>query len=277
MDDDTEDAAELALLLKLAAWSGEHALPMFCGALALLLVASWLFWVGLLRYAGPPGKHRLSAPWDVFLRIGAGFVVIGGAAIVFAEIADDLTEQDLDSIDQTFMRSLAAHVAPATRELFQWLTRLGDTMTLTGICIVVTWALLWRRHRWLTLGWVTTVAGGTALNWLLKQYFQRARPVHDGFEAVQGFSFPSGHSAGSVIVYGMLAYLAMRLLPARWHVPVALIVAMLAGTIGASRLFLGVHYPSDVVSGFAVGIAWLGLCITSIEWGRWQRGRLAKD
>jgi membrane-associated phospholipid phosphatase len=273
MNDDAEDAVELALLLRLAAWSGEHALPVFCGALALLLAASALFWVGLLRYAGPPGKHRLSAPWDVFLRIGSGFVVIGGAAIVFTEIADDLTEQDLDSIDQTFMRSLAAHVAPATRELFQWLTRLGDTVTLAIIGVVVALLLLWRRHRWLALGWATTVAGGTAFNWLLKQYFQRARPVHDGLETAQGFSFPSGHSAGSVIVYGMLAYLAMRLLPARWHVPVALAVAALAGTIGASRLFLGVHYPSDVVSGFAVGIAWLGLCITSIEWGRLHRRR----
>lgn len=85
-----------------------------------------------------------------------------------------------------------------------------------------------------------------------------------------GFSFPSGHSSGSVVAYGMLAYLSLRLLPVRWHLPSLLAMVALALTVGASRLFLGVHFASDVMAGFASGIAWLALCITSIEYIRWR-------
>jgi undecaprenyl-diphosphatase len=74
-----------------------------------------------------------------------------------------------------------------------------------------------------------------------------------------------------VITYGMLAYLAMRFVSSHWHVPVALAVSALAGTIGASRMFLRVHYASDVIAGFALGTAWLAVCITSIELTQWYR------
>ena len=85
-----------------------------------------------------------------------------------------------------------------------------------------------------------------------------------------GFSFPSGHSSGSVVAYGMLAYLALRLLPIRWHLPGLLATVALAFTVGASRLFLGVHFASDVIAGFASGAAWLAMCITLIERMRWR-------
>jgi undecaprenyl-diphosphatase len=66
----------------------------------------------------------------------------------------------------------------------------------------------------------------------------------------------------------MLAYLALRLLPLRWHLPSLFATVTLALTVGASRLFLGVHFASDVIAGFASGTAWLALCITSIEYIR---------
>lgn len=261
--------------VQLATWAGAHALPLFAIALVGLLASAGLFWYFLLRFAGRPGHQRLSPFHSFLLRIGVGFVAVGAAGVVFGELVHELAEQELDPIDQAFMGAIGTHVSPATRHVFQLLTRCGDTATVTVIGIATAVALLAWRHRALALAWAAVVSGGTALNWLLKQYFARVRPVHDGFEAVTGFSFPSGHSAGSVIVYGMLAYLAMRLLPTRWHVPVALLTTALAVSVGASRLFLGVHFPSDVLAGFTVGVAWLGVCLASIEAARlrqWRRG-----
>jgi len=114
------------------------------------------------------------------------------------------------------------------------------------------------------------------LNQTLKQIFGRVRPLQpEGFVLEQGFSFPSGHSSGSVVAYGMLAYVAVRLLPARWHLPVLLAAMALAFTVGASRMFLRVHFASDVIAGFASGAAWLAVCVTGFELARWCRQRSA--
>lgn len=118
------------------------------------------------------------------------------------------------------------------------------------------------------------MAGNGALNIALKQVFGRIRPTHlEGFGLAQGFSFPSGHSSGSVVAYGMLAYLALRLLPARWHLPALMAAVALAFTVAVSRVFLRVHFASDVAAGIASGATWLAVCITSIELAQWDRQR----
>ena len=72
-------------------------------------------------------------------------------------------------------------------------------------------------------------------------------------------------------MYGMLAYVAVRTLPVRWHLPAVLSAAAIAFTVACSRVFLRVHFPSDVVAGMASGLAWLMVCIVSIESSRWYR------
>ncbi|HEX6362478.1 MAG TPA: phosphatase PAP2 family protein [Albitalea sp.] len=156
------------------------------------------------------------------------------------------------------------------------LTRLADTATLVALGAFVAFLLVVRGRHWLALAWTVALCGNGLLNLSLKALFQRVRPLHDdGLVLASGFSFPSGHSSGSVVAYGMLAYLALRFVAPRWHLPVVLLAAALAFTIGASRAFLRVHFASDVVAGFASGIAWLAVCITSIELTRAYRRRAA--
>ena len=112
---------------------------------------------------------------------------------------------------------------------FGAVTHLGDPMPLTLLVIAVAVLLIARRQTSLAFAWSAACAGGAVLNRVLKQIFERVRPVHDhGFASADGFSFPSGHTSGSVVVYGMLAYLCVRLLPSRWHLPGALLAATLA-------------------------------------------------
>jgi membrane-associated phospholipid phosphatase len=273
---DTDEIAPQTLEA-LAVWLAQHALLAYGIALVLLLTASWLFWRLVLHFAGPSGGARLPPLASFLVRIGCGFLIILTAAAVFAQVADEVLEAEaLDRIDRAFTQALAQHTPLPVLHFFAVLTRLGDTATLTAVCIAVAIALVVNRRHALAAAWVLTVAGGGTLNTLLKRVFERSRPAADGWlVSAEGFTFPSGHSAGSVVTYGMLAYLAMRLLPGRAHVPVALLLAALAATIGASRMFLRVHYASDVLAGFALGVAWLGLCIVSIELTRWWHERRA--
>jgi membrane-associated phospholipid phosphatase len=190
-----------------------------------------------------------------------------------AELAAQLNAGEiLGRADQALTDALRTSVPRPALQVFAALTHLGDTATLTGLCIGIAIALIALGRCWLALGWVAAVAGNGLLNHTLKQIFARVRPLHtDSFVLEQGFSFPSGHSSGSVVTYGMLAYVALRLLPARWHLPTVLAAVGLAFTVGASRIFLRVHFASDVIAGFASGAAWLAVCVTSIELARWWR------
>uniref|UniRef100_UPI00286A84FF phosphatase PAP2 family protein n=1 Tax=Methylibium sp. TaxID=2067992 RepID=UPI00286A84FF len=106
----------------------------------------------------------------------------------------------------------------------------------------------------------------------LKALFARARPVHDGGALLaHGYSFPSGHSSGAVVAYGMLAFVLLRVLPKAWHLPVVLLATAIAFSVGSSRIFLHVHYPSDVLAGFASGAAWLAVCLVAAAWVRRRR------
>jgi undecaprenyl-diphosphatase len=144
--------------------------------------------------------------------------------------------------------------------------------------VVGTLVLMARRQRGLALVWVLAIAGNGLLNLSLKRLIGRVRPLDpEGGVLVQGLSFPSGHSSGAVVAYGMLAYLALRWLPKAWRWPVLVAALVLVVTVGISRVVLRVHFASDVAAGFASGSAWLALCITSDELVRWWRARRATD
>ena len=118
------------------------------------------------------------------------------------------------------------------------------------------------------------LAGNALLNPLLKRIFERLRPLHEPGAANElGWSFPSGHTSGATVAYGMLAYVVLRTLPPAWHLPGVLGATALVFTVGSSRVFLQLHFASDVLAGFASGTAWLVVCILSVTLSGHYRGR----
>ncbi len=199
----------------------------------------------------------------------AGFTIVIVAATLFAEIGAHLGPgHGLSAADAALSASVAEHTGAGMHAVFAALTHLGDPLTLTLLGIAVA-GWLWTTGRaTLLLGWVLALGGNGLLNPLLKNIFTRARPLQaPGVDFASGWSFPSGHSSGATVAYGMLAYAVVRALPARWHLPAVLGAVALALTVGASRIVLQVHFASDVVAGFASGIAWLTVCIASVELG----------
>ncbi|MBC7681880.1 MAG: phosphatase PAP2 family protein [Ferruginibacter sp.] len=259
-----------------APWAGQHALALFGGLLAVLLLATAATWWGLRRIYVPRDQSRLSPVLYLGVRLAAGFALIVTGAWVFAELAEKLGMDggngSMGRADQALADSLRTHLPPAALQVFALLTHLADTSTVTGVCAVVAVVLVLRGRRWLALGWVLALAGNGVLNTTLKQIFARVRPVHDdGLVMAYGFSFPSGHSSGAVVLFGMLAYVLCRFVPPRGHLPLVLGAVALAFAVGVSRVFLRVHFASDVLAGFASGTAWLVVCIASIELTRWRR------
>ena len=114
------------------------------------------------------------------------------------------------------------------------------------------------------------MGGSAVLNQLLKGLFARPRPYFEHPLLIEtSYSFPSGHAMGSFVLYGMLAYFAVLALKT-WRARTAVVfgAALLVLLIGLSRMYLGVHYFSDVVAGFAAGGVWLSACITAMEFVR---------
>jgi undecaprenyl-diphosphatase len=189
-------------------------------------------------------------------------------ALAFASIASCLV------FAPALVREADAAVVAALRSVPDGLgraagvaARVGDPRPALLASLAVAALLAWRRHGILLLGWVIAIAGNGVCTWALKRAFARVRPLDDAGLATSGtFSFPSAHSSGLMVACGMLAWLAVRLLPTRLAVPAVLACTGLVVAVGASRILLGHHHPSDVLAGFLSGGTWLAGCIVAIEW-----------
>ena len=162
-----------------------------------------------------------------------------------------------------------ASEAPCLTHFFRVVVGIpGSLAALALVSVLVAVALLLHRHWSALAAWLVAVLGGEGLNLLLKDLFARPRPHFEHpFVAETSHSFPSGQAMESLVVYGMLAYL-LAVLTSRGRAKRAVAVggaSVLVILIGFSRLYLGAHYPSDVVGGFVAGSAWLSAVITGWE------------
>lgn len=207
------------------------------------------------------------------------FAILMAGTWAFVELASDMIEGDTRAFDEAVLRWVNARATDRFDALALEITVLGDVAVI-GVIIMVASALLWvSRHRYSVLLLWIGVAGSGPLIYVLKNLFGRERPQlfeWRGNYMVESASFPSGHALGSVVAYALLAYILVRLeasRPLRYMTfTVALVLIVM---IGFTRIYLGVHYPSDVLAGYALGLAWVTLCAVALEAIRYYRtGRL---
>jgi membrane-associated phospholipid phosphatase len=205
--------------------------------------------------------------WYLDLYFGAGVVLLALAIWAFSTLVEDVLEQDpLVRWDAAVAAWVHARTSSGGVRFFSLLTHLGSA--------TVTWAIaalgvLWLRRRPVLLtAWAAAFIGAHILSRVLKRVVQRTRPP-DEISHVdhESFSFPSGHSLKAVVCYVMLAYVIAHLLELSKTRRIAVYVAAAAviAAVGWSRVYLGAHYPSDVLGGFAVGLAWLAICLTGVR------------
>ena len=188
----------------------------------------------------------------------------------FAETADEVMEGDLQQFDEWVVRAMRQPDNPARPvggtvllTIARDITALGGFTLLVMITVVVLGLLLLQRKKgaaWLVF---SATALGMGLSQLLKNLFARERPdLVPHLVTVSTASFPSGHAMLSAIVYLTLGVLLARfLVRRRLKVYVLTIAVLLSLLIGISRVYLGVHYPTDVLAGWSAGAAWALLCL----------------
>jgi undecaprenyl-diphosphatase len=223
------------------------------------------------------GAARFARGEYLGLHLTIGLVISVAGLWLFGGITEDVIHHDpLTQFDVTVLNWLHGHATPAGYAIFNAITLFGSPATMSVLAVGVG-ILLAARHQWILLGgWLAAFAGGGLLDEVLKLVIQRPRPPLAGaFLHNYSWSFPSGHAMGSLIGYGMLAYLVGVLWIHRRSAQVSVVLgaALLIAAIGLSRLYLGVHYFSDVVGGYAAGLLWLSACISGLEVARrWRTG-----
>jgi len=275
---------------RLAEFLAIHLWAVLLVITSVMLLLAWLLWFGLQHY-GPritallqdwlnrirPHAQRLPLPgpvrgmWQVARRLGLQVVVSMAIAVTacvgFLEIAEEIgVDEDLGQFDAALSDALSRHASDDQLRIFATLTDLGDKAFLIPLAGLVALLLLFRRRWFLAAAWLIATASGSLLNAGLKTLFERSRPTYlHGFASADGWSFPSGHSSGAFIVYGLLGYLVLIQLPKRYHLPVAALAMTLIVCVGFSRVILQVHYLGDVLGGYAFGAAWAAAWIAGLE------------
>ncbi|MGF6950693.1 membrane-associated phospholipid phosphatase [Neobacillus sp. B4I6] len=116
------------------------------------------------------------------------------------------------------------------------------------------------------------ITGSAILNGILKQFFQRVRPDFHRLIDIEGYSFPSGHAMNAFTVYGILSFLLWRHIPSRFGRGVLISVSIIMIlAIGISRIYLGVHYPSDIIGGYFASGFWITTAILFFQYYQEKR------
>lgn len=221
--------------------------------------------------------HNLYAAVGLLLTLALVLAVAGAWA--FEKIARAVARGETQRFDDAILLWLHGHSTPTLDILALQITAVGNGLSVAVIGLVAC-AFLWAmRERVGALLLVIAVAGGDIFNRVLKDAFDRPRPelfvLETAYQRPLSASFPSGHATASMILYLVLAYLLARLGGKgafRWLV-IAVAGALIV-LIGVSRMYLGVHYPSDVLAGYIFGFVWAAFCAFGIEAVRGlRRGR----
>ena len=171
-------------------------------------------------------------------------------------------------IDMLIFEKIKPGVNAINNKIMLFITFLGKHQFLIPAnLILIFYFLLVKKQTWFSIRVITIAISSLVLMLLLKQLFQRKRPLSPLLKAAKGLSFPSGHAIMAVTFYGLLIYILQHSITIEWlKWLMTVLVILLIILIGFSRVYLRVHYASDVAAGFIIGLLWLLLSLAVLKW-----------
>lgn len=196
---------------------------------------------------------ELILSWAIFL----------GSFILFFIVTGNVIYSKQEEFDKEVFSFLNKHITEPRTDFMEAITFLASRNFITGLAIVILLYFLFvKKHHWYSLKIPVVALGSISLNLVLKSLFNRPRPLLPHLVESSGLSFPSGHAMISISFYGLLIYLVwIEVKNKVVRSFLILFLLLIIYLIGFSRIYLRVHYASDVIAGFAVGTIWL---ITSL-------------
>jgi len=184
--------------------------------------------------------------------------IAAGALILFGWLAEEVMEGDTVRFDAAIRTAVHNHAMPLLTSIMQGFSFLGSVGWVASFCALVIVACFYFKLRRMAAFLAIAMVGASTLDSVLKLAFHRLRPVAYFGVSPRSYSFPSGHALGSLCLYGILAaVLSDRMTSRKQKFFIWLIAALLVASIGFSRIYLGVHYPSDVIAGYLAGAVWV--------------------
>lgn len=207
----------------------------------------------------PVSNAFLKLGWLYLVGLAIALFALGG----FVWLADEVLEHEFVQLNTQVLLAIHAHATPFWDHFAVTLTSVGspEAITVFGLALGTYLFVRGRRLDGGTL--VAVIVGGAVLTFALKHFFHQARPsVFPHIVTESGYSFPSGHATMSFCLFGFwAAFLLMRRSHLAWRVVGAVGLLALAASIALSRLYLGVHWPTDILAGFLVATIWLAICL----------------
>jgi undecaprenyl-diphosphatase len=200
------------------------------------------------------------------LLVGFGVALVTTSGLV--KLHDEILKASFEQRDQAIQSWVHGFARPLLTEVMSGLSRIGSPFVLTPAVTLAAGLMWWWGLKDDAVLVAAAALGGVALDEVMKLHFKRLRPdLPWAFVHEHSFSFPSGHSVLAMVVYGVIVYKTQDKLRSKWAKAALMVGAflMVAG-IGMSRVYLGVHYPSDVAGGYFVGAVWLVAVIGSDLW-----------
>jgi undecaprenyl-diphosphatase len=190
-------------------------------------------------------------------------VLFLGALLLFVNMIRRVFVLQNNRFDEKVFSYLQTHVSDENNQVMLFFTFLGKhEFLIPANLILIAYFLFIKKHRWYSIKVPAIALSSLALMFGLKHLFDRNRPLIPLLEEARGLSFPSGHALMSVTFYGLLIYIVFKGFknkPLKWTL-IAMLLALIL-IIGFSRIYLRVHYASDVIAGFCVGLLWLVICV----------------
>lgn len=225
--------------------------------------------IAAARGLGKAGFRFVRARWQLLLLL---FFGIGLPLVAFGVLAGDVWRRGGIGWDAPILRGVHRHATPARDAAMGLISDVGHRYGVVPLSILFVLALLVVRRRGNALFFAVAVGGAGVLNQGAKLFFRRSRPdlwLSPSPAPEHTYSFPSGHAMGSMAFVAALAVLAW---PTRWRWWAILLGGLFTGLVGFSRVYLGVHYPSDVVAGWAASLAWV-LGVSRVAYGHLVKPR----
>lgn len=185
------------------------------------------------------------------------------AVLFFAVIVINILNSNVNEFDMSIITWVQGFESDKLTRIMEGFSWIGATLPVTALAIaMLLFLFLVLKHRYELILLIVVVGGSSLLNVMLKLVFRRDRPDLHRIVEEAGYGFPSGHSVAAIALYGVLVYLLWRHANTRKGKAVLIVIGLfMVLSIGISRIYLGVHFPSDVIGGYLVSGAWLAMCI----------------